>query len=208
MLIVSNRITERLPTDPGAKKAALDKSSNLATKSLAGVQQIFSQPKPASLTDAQWNQEKSNLESQIHSTLGYVALNRLEYPKAIEEYDIAIKSAPKDAVSHFRLGLAYEYQAADASKALVEAIDAENKAKTAKAEQSLLDELVAKRQAMEEDARTKRDKAIDELVSAVAIGGVVAQPARTELEKLYKVKNNDSLEGLDQLIAQKKTQLG
>ena len=54
----------------------------------------------------------------------------------------------------------------------------------------------------------KRDRAIDELALAVAIGGVAGAPAREQLEKLYKVKNNDSLEGLDQLIAQKKAQLG
>ena len=95
-----------------------------------------------------------------------------------------------------------------ASKAPLEAINAENDATKARLDQPVIDELVAKRQGIETDAREKRDKAIDELATSVAIGGVVAQPARDALERLYKVKNNDSLEGLDQLIAQKKSQVG
>ena len=208
MITLSSMLPERLPADPAGKKAALDKAGALATKAMTGVQQFFGQAKPANVTDAQWNQEKANLEGQLHATFGLIALNNLDYTKAISEYENSLKVTPKDGLAHFRLGLAFQYLAADASKALVEAIDAENKAKVAKAEQSLLDELVAKRQAMEEDARQKRDKAIDELATAVAIGGVAGQPAREQLEKLYKVKNNDSLEGLDQLIAQKKGQLG
>ena len=208
MITLSSMLPERLPADPAGKKAALDKAGALATKAMAGVQQFFGQAKPANVTDAQWNQEKTNLEGQLHATFGLVALNNQDYTKATSEYETALKSLPKDGLAHFRLGLAYQFLAADASKVLVEAIDAENKAKSERAEQSLLDELVAKRQAREEDARGKRDKAIDELVTAVAIGGVAGQPAREQLEKLYKVKNNDSLEGLDQLIAQKKSQLG
>ncbi|PYS06354.1 MAG: hypothetical protein DMG12_04420, partial [Acidobacteria bacterium] len=147
-------------------------------------------------------------ESQLHAALGFIALNRQDYAKSVQEFDAALKSAPKDGVSHYRLGLVYQSLASEASKALVEAINAENAAKTAKAEQPAIDELVAKRQGVEADARQKRDKAIDELATAVAIGGVVGQPAREALERLYKVKNNDSLEGLDQLIAQKRSQLG
>ena len=208
MVVLSTTIPERLPQNDAAKKAAMDKAGGLATKALDGVQKFFSQPKPANFTDAQWNQQKADLESQLHAALGFIALNRQDYAKSVQEFDAALKSAPKDGVSHYRLGLVYQSLASEASKALVEAINAENAAKTAKAEQPAIDELVAKRQGVEADARQKRDKAIDELATAVAIGGVVGQPAREALERLYKVKNNDSLEGLDQLIAQKRSQLG
>jgi len=208
MVVLATTIPERLPQNDAAKKAALDKAGGLATKALDGVQKFFSQPKPANVPDAQWNQQKADLEGQLHATLGLIALNRQEYPVAVTEFQSALKSTPKDGVSHYRLGLVFQAQASEASKALVEAINAENKAKIDRAEQPVIDELVAKRQGIETDAREKRDKAIDELATAVAIGGVVMQPAREALERLYKVKNNDSLEGLDQLIAQKKTQLG
>lgn len=208
MIVLSSMIPERLPQDEAGKKAALQKATDLASKAMAGVQQFFSKPKPADVSDAQWNQERANLEGQLHATLAFIQLNEQNYTKAAEEYEMALKIVPKDGVAHFRLGLAYQFQASDASKMLLDAINAENAAKTARADQVQIDELVAKRQGLETDAAAKRDKAIDELAKAVALGGVVAQPAREQLEKLYKVKNDDSLEGLDQLIAQKKTELG
>jgi tetratricopeptide (TPR) repeat protein len=206
-ITLSTMIPERLPQNDAGKNAALTKAFDLAGKALTQVQQIFSQPKPANFTDAQWSAQKADIEGQLHSTLGFVHLNRAEYEKAGEEYDTALKSTPKDAVSRFRLGLAYQYRASDASKQLVAAVETENAAKLARADQAVLDELIAKREAIENDVRAKRDRSIDELATAVAIGGVVTQPARDQLERLYKSKNSDSLEGLDQLIAEKKAQL-
>jgi len=206
-ITLSSMLPERLPQDEAAKKAALDKAYDLATKAMAQVQRIFGQPKPANFTDDQWNRERANLEGQLHATMGLVHLNRMEYQQAADEYETAIKSNPRDGVSRFRLGLAYQYLASDASKQLVEAINAENAAKAARADRALVDELVAKREAAEGVVRERRDKAIDELAKAVAIGGVVAQSARDQLERLYKAKNNESLEGLEQLIDEKKSQL-
>lgn len=206
-LTLSTMIPERLPQDEAGKTAALTKAFDLAGKALGQVQQIFTQPKPANFTDAQWSTQKADLEGQLHSTMGFVHLNRVEYEKALGEYELALKATPKDAVSRFRLGLAFQYLASDASKQLVAAVATENKAKVERVGQAVLDELVAKREAVETDVRGKRDRAIDELATAVAIGGVVTQPARDQLERLYKSKNNDSMEGLDQLIAQRKTLL-
>ena len=85
--------------------------------------------------------------------------------------------------------MAYQFLTSDASKAVVNAIKAENDAKTSHADQVQIDELVATRQGIEEDLNDKRDKAIDQLATAVAIGGVVGEPARTALTKLYQSKN-------------------
>ncbi len=195
LLTLSSMIPERLPADSAAKTAALDKAMNYANRAAAVIEKLASQLKP---------EQKAELEGQIHSTLGFVHLNKQDYPKAVTEYETALKSVPKDAVAHFRLGLAYQYLAAAASKATLDAINAENAAKTSKAPQPEIDELTAKREGIQADFTQKRDRAIDELASAVALGGVVAQPARQALESLYKSKNNDSLEGLDALIASKK----
>ena len=195
LLTLSSMIPERLPTDAAAKTAALDKAGTYANKALTVVQGLASQ-----ITA----QQKAELEGQIHSTLGFISLNKQDYPKAVSEYEIALKNTPKDAVAHFRMGLAYQYLAAGASKATVEAINVLNAAKAEKKPQPEIDELDAKRQGIQDDFQQKRDKAIDELATAVALGGVVAQPAKAALESLYKSKNNDSLEGLDQLIASKK----
>ena len=209
MITLSNMLPERLPMDDAGKKAALDKALGLATKAMGGVQQIFTQPKPAQITEAQWTQEKANLEGNLMATMGFIALNNRDYPKATEHYETALKSIPKDGVAHFRLGLAYQFLTSDASRLLVDSIKAENEAKAARAEQFQIDELVAKRQGVETQLNDRRDKAIDQLATAVAIGGVVTQPAREALTKLYQSKTPDgSTSGLDELIAQKKTQLG
>jgi tetratricopeptide (TPR) repeat protein len=195
LLTLSSLIPERLPPDEPAKTAALDKATNYANKANTVIQQLASKLSP---------QQKGDIEGQIHSTLGFIALNKQDYPKSVAEYEIALKTVPKDAVAHFRLGLAYQYLAAAASKATVEAINAENTAKSARAPQPELDELAAKRQFIQDDFTMKRDRAIDELATAVAIGGVVAQPAKQALDTLWKGKNNDSLQGLDEFIQTKK----
>ena len=206
-ITLSSMLPERLPADEAAKKAALDRALDLASKAQAQVPQIFAQ-KPAQFTDEQWTKERTNLEGQLNATLGLIHLNRSEYDLSSQKYETALKTNPKDGVSQYRLGLAYQYQANDAIKSVLAAITAENEAKAARAEEAVVNDLVAKRSALETDARAKRDKAIDSFARAVAIGGVVAQPARDQLERLYKAKNNDVLDGLDQLITEKKTELG
>jgi tetratricopeptide (TPR) repeat protein len=195
LLTLSSLIPERLPTDEAAKNAALDKAAGYANRANTVIQKLAGQIKP---------EQKAEIEAQIHSTLGFIALNKQDYPTSVSEYETALKTAPKDAVAHFRLGLAYQYLAAAASKATVEAINLENEAKTARKPQPELDELAAKRQFIQDDFTVKRDRAIEELAAAVAIGGVVAQPARQALEALWKPKNNDTLDGLDAYIASKK----
>lgn len=208
LITLSSIIPERLPQDEPKKKAALDQAEQYAKQAQAEVGKIFGGAKPDGMSDADWAKEKANIEGQIHSTLGFIQLNRQDYGKAAEQYETALKSTPKDGVAHFRLGLAYQYQANALSKTVLDAYKAENDAKAARADKPLIDELAAKREAVEKDLRDKRDQAINELATAVALGGVVAQPAREQLERLYKLKNNDSLEGLDQLINSKKSQLG
>jgi tetratricopeptide (TPR) repeat protein len=195
LLTLSSLIPERLPTDAAAKTAALDKAANYANKAATVIEGLAGQLQPA---------QKAEIEGQIHSTLGFIALNRQDYPKSVSEYEIALKSTPKDPVAHFRIGLAFQFLAAAASKDTVNAINALNAAKTARAAQPEVDELEAKRQFTQDDFTMKRDRAIDELATAVAIGGVVAQPARQALETLWKGKNNDTLEGLDAFIQSKK----
>ncbi|HYR92392.1 MAG TPA: hypothetical protein VE422_50570 [Terriglobia bacterium] len=207
--MVATTIPLKLPADDAGKRAAMDKALDLSTKALATVQQTFSQPKPANLTDAQWKAIKTEYEDQLHSTVALVYFNRSDFPKATEEYQTVLKSNPKDGPAHFYMGMIYRSQSATASKEYQTTVDAENNAKRAQpVDQPLVDELAAKRQGLEGEIREKRDKAIEELAIAVAIGGPAGQQARPVLEALYKSKNNESLEGLDQLISQKKGQIG
>ena len=63
-------------------------------------------------------------------------------------------------------------------------------------------ELKTKSQDSEKNFPELRDKAIDSLAKSVYLKGVTEQQARTELERLYKSKNNNNLDGIDALIAQ------
>src|ERR1051326_3853694 len=202
-VFVATTIPQGMPQD----KAANDKALDLSTKALVGVQQYFTQPKPAQMTDAQWKQARVEYEDQLHSARGLVYFNRQDYAKSTEEYTAVIKNPPKDGVAHFYLGFAYRSQAAEASQALVAAIKAFDAARVAKAPQPDIDELDAKRQGLQDEFQKKRDSALDELATAVAIGDtrVLAQ-AKDALEKLYMTKSDDP-KGLDQLIAEKKNQL-
>jgi len=196
---VATTIPQWMPQD----KTANEKAFDLANKALAGVAQIFSQPKPANVTDAQWKQARAEYDEQLHSALGMVQVNRKDYAKAAQEYAIVTKSNPKDSVAHFYIGFAYQNQTADASKALVDATKAFSDARVAKAPQPDIDELDAKRQGLEADLDKKMDAALGELATSVAIGGPMEKQARTYLESLYMTKHN-SLDGLDQFIQSKK----
>jgi tetratricopeptide (TPR) repeat protein len=197
MMVVSSVIPTKLPADEAGKKAALDKASSLATKALSALQPLIAQAEAA---------QKPTLvqaESQLHATLGLVAFNRPDYKKSIEEYDAAVKGNPKDDLAHYYLGADYSALASQASKDYQAAFKAWNDAKVARADQPTIDELDARQQGMGSDVTAYRDKAIDEFAIAVAIGGSVAQQARSELSKLWMTKNGDT-SGIDAFIAQKK----
>jgi tetratricopeptide (TPR) repeat protein len=146
------------------------------------------------------------IEATLYATKGLVAYNRQDYNKSIQEYEQAVQRAPKDDVAHFYLALDYQALAAAASRAYAAAVDDENKAKQAKAEQPVLDELAAKTAGLGEDVRKYRDKAIDEFAIATAIGGPVAAQAKTALTQMWMQKNNDSTAGMDEHIQKMKPQ--
>jgi hypothetical protein len=73
--------------------------------------------------------------------------------------------------------------------------------------QPVADEAKAKMEAASKTALDYRDKAIDSFARAVAITGALTEEAGRYLDSLYKNKNG-SLEGKEQLIAEKKKELG
>ena len=197
MITLSAVIPMKLPTDAAGKTAALDKANDLATKALAGVQKM------AATASAADKPQLVQIEGNLHSTIGLIAYNRPDYTKSIQEYELAIQRAPKDEVAHFYLGLNHQALAAQASRDYQAAVNAENAAKAARAEQPAIDELAAKREGLAEDVRKARDKAIDEFAIATAIGGQVGPQAKDALTKLWTAKNENT-NGMEEFIAQKK----
>jgi tetratricopeptide (TPR) repeat protein len=205
LITLSGLIPERLPADEAGRMAALDKAEQYATRGLAVVGKIFAGPKPAAMSDADWTNQKNAVEAGLHANLGFIQLNRQDYDKAVTEYETVVKATPKDGVAQFRLGLSYSGQASAVGKSYLAAVDEVNNAIKATAPAEQIAELKAKSDSLGEAAAQKRDQAIETLATAVAIGGVVAQPARDQLVKLYQLKNG-STDGLEQLIQSKKPQ--
>lgn len=204
LIVLATMLPERLPADEAGKTAALRKAEGHATKALGN---LTGMAKPAGIDDAAWNQFKSGTLGQLHGSMGLIHLTRMDYEKSISSYEEALKHTPKDWISRFRLGLAISSQIPSKSEAMVEAINEENRLKREKGDQVLIEEQAAKGQGLAELIRQLRDQAIDQLATAVAIGGDQAKPAKDQLEKLWKSKNGESLEGLDAFINQKKTEV-
>ncbi len=195
LITLAGLIPERLPTDDSGKKAALEKAEGYAKRGLAELAKI---QKPANISDADW----AAIAAGLHADLGLINLNRLDYDKTIEEYQMVLKATPKDGVGHFRIGLAYSGQAAALSKAYVASVDQQNEAIKNNADKTVIDDLKAKSNDAEQKLRDKRTQATDELATAVAIGGPVQQPATDQLKKLW----TGTPEEMNQLIQSKKPQ--
>jgi tetratricopeptide (TPR) repeat protein len=194
LLTLSSTLMARLPQDAAGKDAAMNKALDYAKR-------VQSVPKPTGVTDEEFQRS----QGRAHSMVGFIQLNKNQFDEAANEYAQALKMNPKDAEGHFRLGVAYYNQLASAIPTLQAAVKAVDDASAAKADQKKLEELVAKREEISKQLLDKRDLAIDSFARAVALGGDGARP---QLETLYKNKANGTLDGLDQLISQKKAELG
>jgi hypothetical protein len=194
LLTLSSILPERLPQEDEAKKnQQLDKAMDYAQKAMTQVNALVSGPKPAQVSDQQWAEEKNKLLAAVHSSIGLVHLNKKEYDKATGEYEKSTSLVRNNPIDFYRLGIAYSFQARNIAKELNELV--------AGLQNQTNPDLSAK-EAKEKQFAEMRDKAIDALAKSVALKGVTEQQARSELEKLYKSKNSNSLEGLDNLIAQ------
>ena len=211
LLTLSSILPERLPKeeDAPARAAQLDKALDYSNRAKAEIESL---QKPAQITDEQWTAEKNKLLATVNSSIGLVHLNKKEYDKASKQYEISTNLAKTNPIDFYRLGIAYTFLARNMAKELNELVAAMNQAQTElqnaqdaavkdEKEKKLL-ELKAKHQDSEKRFPEMRDKAIDSFAKSVFLKGVTEAQARTELERLYKSKNNNTLDGLDKLIAQ------
>ena len=210
LLTLSSILPERLPTEEDKKGAQLDKALDYANRAKAETEAL---QKPAQgFTDEQWTTEKNKLLATVNSSIGLVHLNKKEYEKASQQYEISTKLAKTNPIDFYRLGVAYTFLARNKAKELNDLVAAMNQAQTElqnaqdaavkDEKQKKLLELKEKSQDSEKQFPEMRDKAIDSLAKSVFLKGITEASARTELERLYKSKNNNTLDGLDTLIAQ------
>lgn len=206
LLTLSTVIADNLPNDEAQKERALGRAFQLANRARVHAQQAY-RSKPENLTDAQWDAQRVAVFSRIFMTLGVVHYARNDYEKASKEYNKVIEYNPRDSYAHLRLGLSHVKQAVTKSSFVADVIAEEEMVRTDQNETIILDELAERRETLQEEVLGEMDLAIDSLAKAVILGGQAGQLARVELEKLYRQKNEDSLEGLEELIEEKKTEL-
>jgi tetratricopeptide (TPR) repeat protein len=196
-LVVATTIPlSTLPADAAAKDKLLSRAAELAT-------QLIATPKPDAVKDdSVWQLQ---VVGPSHAVIGFVELQKPQYPEAEAEFEKAVKINPKDQLSWYRYGVAATQVMIAAQKLIQPAYDEVNNNRTPGPER---DAAVAKRDAIEKDATDKRDKAVETLTSAVALPNPdIAKAARTTLEQLWKPAHNDTLDGLDDAIAARKTEL-
>jgi hypothetical protein len=76
----------------------------------------LSHPKPAQITDEQWTTEKNKLLATVNSSIGLVHLNKKEYDKASQQYEISTNLTKTNPIDFYRLGIAYTFLARNMAK--------------------------------------------------------------------------------------------
>jgi tetratricopeptide (TPR) repeat protein len=182
--------------------------SNLpdAKTAMTYAQRAVAVPRPATMNDAQWQ----TMQFRAHSILGgfYLAENKLK--EAMQEFSVALSANPKDHVTQYRSGFISANLAVGAAQAAQAANDELIKAIGDKASNEKIAELTEKQKSIEKEALSHRDSALDSLAKAVVLTtptSPFAEPAKKMFDSLYMSKNR-SMEGVDQFLAQKKTELG
>jgi len=198
LVIVTPTLPDKFPqlTDAAAKDKLLARAMELAKK-------ILAMTKPGGLDDKTW---QTAVIAPAHSVVGFVHLQKQENAEAAAEYDQVVKIIPKDQTSWYRQGLALTYIATAAQKLIAPAYDEINTPEN-RIPGPGRDAAVAKRDAIEADYVAKRDKAIDPFISAVALGGPIADSAGKTLDSLWEPAHNNSKEGLAEAIAKRKAEL-
>jgi hypothetical protein len=212
---------------PNATEAELNKVTEYANR-------VLELPKPEGVPDAQWQSVRLGLQVQNQTIVASRIYTKKDYPACVKAYEDLIKLSPKDSDAHYRMGLCIYFQYASAYNAAIltnrEYIDFVNECnKDSSCESDEKKPKVEAFQKTEDEQkgiyRDFRTKAIDAFAKVVAIGGAGPEvgASRTQLETLYKQSKGEGiqrkpedpptpdstlLEGLDDLIAQKKKELG
>ena len=86
----------------------LDAGQKAAQQVLDNFDTYFSDDikKSIGATDDQWKQAKATVQLQAHSVLGWIALQKKDYPKAETEFKTLLQINPNDAQSAYSLGSA------------------------------------------------------------------------------------------------------
>ena len=187
-------ILDNLPAFGGGRERGLARSFELANRARLGAQATY--PRPG--TDPQANTQRVQVFTSIHMSLGTVHFLREDYARAIQEYETVLSFDRQHPLAYLQIGLSHQFQAARSSRLLQE---------TAGDSLTEADDLPPEVSALEQEVLASSELAMDSLAKAVSLGGQAATQARVELERLYRNRNEDSLDGLDAFIETRQAEL-
>jgi|KBSSwiStaDraftv2_1062776.scaffolds.fasta_scaffold03646_12 hypothetical protein len=171
-------------------------------KALEYAQKALSLPKPEGIPQDAYNKQMAAL----HGAVALPLFIQKKYADARDHLEAVLKADPKNQEAQYRHGFASVNlmgeavrTAQDANTAMMKAAAAQNQAET--------DAAKAKQETAQKTALELRDVALDSLAKAVAIGGPYTEQAKPLFDSLYQNKNK-SMDGADQLIVDKKKELG
>jgi tetratricopeptide (TPR) repeat protein len=177
-------------------------------------------PRPAKMADSQYQSMMTRVKNLLASANAPAAggtslvgsaqalLQQKKYKEALEIYGQVLQQTPKDQSVHYQVAVANYYMLSDAVQIVQTANDEQIKAMLAKPlVQADVDKAAARKDEFTKLTMAHRDAAIESLAKAVAIGGPITPDAQKMLDALY-TNRKGSLEGLPELIAEKKKELG
>ena len=200
MLTLGTVYMEHLPATQPARGRALAEAYDLANRARVQAQQFFA-------GDEAGSAERTQVEITIHTTLAQVHYARSDFQRAADEYLQVVSLAPTNGDAYYRLGDCYQFLAVEASRDVQETLAAQTAAQEQGRDEATLAQLQSRYDALQANVLAYLDRSIDHFATATAIGGAIGPDARLRLESLYLNRNEDSLEGLDELLEQKRSAL-
>ena len=148
-------------------------------------------PEPPKVSDSQWEKSRVNLLSQIHTALGAIYFYQKDFRLSVLEYQRATELVKTDGTSFYKMGNSYLYQAEAISEEITQV------AQSNPSDASVGNEKLSQYKIL-------RDNAIESFAKVIALKNYVPteilEAAKTNIERLYLHKNNNSLVGLEALI--------
>jgi Tetratricopeptide repeat len=103
LVMLSNVMAERPPTNEAEKTTQMKRAEELANQALEALPGFLSSPEATNLPAS----AKADLTAQMHYTLGLIYLHQKKLGPAQQELLTALKSKPNDPITYYRLGIAY-----------------------------------------------------------------------------------------------------
>ncbi|PYS27052.1 MAG: hypothetical protein DMG11_17700 [Acidobacteria bacterium] len=103
LVMLSNVMAERPPTNEDQKKTHLARAEELAKQGITQLPVFISGPEGAQLS----NEQKADLASNLHYTLGLIYLHQKKFSDSEKEFGVALQAKANDPITYYRLGLAY-----------------------------------------------------------------------------------------------------